>query len=387
MKRLLAKISAFILPLLVCIFNILILLFPAQMIGAARTGLNLWFNQVAPSLIPFIIGTNILVGSGAVSFIGALLEPIMLPLFGVRGAGGFALITGMTSGYPMGAKITAHLREQKELTQVEAERLITFCNNAGPLFILGAVGVGMFNSAAFGYFIMLCHYASAILTGLVFKHYRRRGSRAKLSHNGRVGGSNTISKAYRSMRKTQRQDGRSFGALLGDSTKNAMETIALIGGFIILFCVLVEVVEMVNVTSNPLTRGVLAGILEVTNGANILSDGGISRQTACFTIGIISFGGFSIHSQALTFIHKSDIKPTIYILGKLLHGLLAFVLSWVLFPFFTLVPIAVFAPSAANERDFLQQLVFSTFVFIAVTAVLFFVALTITLLHKNRAKG
>ena len=381
MKRITTKISPFIIPILVCIFNILILLFPLQMIGAAREGLNLWFNQVAPSLLPFIIGANILVGSGTVSFIGTLLEPIMMPLFGVRGAGGFALITGMTSGYPMGAKITALLRERKEISQVEAQRLIAFCNNAGPLFILGAVGVGMFNSVAVGYFIMLCHYGAAVVTGLIFKYYKKQSHQQKSPQQ-----KNMLSKAYRNMRRAQQQDGRTFGALLGDSIKSAMETIALIGGFIILFCVLVEVTEIVNITSNQLPRGFLAGVLEVTNGAKILAGAELSRLSVCLTIGIISFGGFSIHSQALTFIHKTDINAIIYVLGKLLHGLMAFVVGWVLFPLFSLGMATVgkeahaFAPA---ERNFVHQLIFSTYLFFITTAILFIAVALITIIRKK----
>ena len=63
----------------------------------------------------------------------------MRPLFGVPGEGAFALIMGTISGYPMGAKIVADLKEKESVNKVEAERLLAFTNNSGPLFVIGAV--------------------------------------------------------------------------------------------------------------------------------------------------------------------------------------------------------------------------------------------------------
>ncbi len=92
----------------------------------------------------FFITAELLIGFGFVKFIGVLCEPIMRPLFNVPGVGSFAWAMGMASGYPTGAKIATRLREEKQLTRIQAERLVSFTNASSPLFIFGAVSVGFF---------------------------------------------------------------------------------------------------------------------------------------------------------------------------------------------------------------------------------------------------
>jgi len=91
----------------------------------------LWFNVVFPSLFPFFVASEILYRTGFIKAIGILLEPIMRP-FNVPGCGSFAFAMGITSGYPVGAKITASMREEKLLSKTESERLLSFTNNSGP---------------------------------------------------------------------------------------------------------------------------------------------------------------------------------------------------------------------------------------------------------------
>ncbi len=104
-------------------------------------------------------------GLGVVHFMGVLLEPFMRPLFNVPGAGSFVLAMGLASGYPIGAVLTAKLRKQNLCTQTEAERLVSFTNTADPLFMIGAVGVGMFGLVEAGNIITVTHYIAALLTG------------------------------------------------------------------------------------------------------------------------------------------------------------------------------------------------------------------------------
>src|SRR5690606_15963889 len=115
---------------------------PKESFQASIRGLNMWWEIVFPSLFPFFVISELLIGFGVVSFIGVLLEPLMRPIFRVPGVGGFAWAMGMATGFPAGAKLTARLREEGQLTQFEAERLVSFTNSSSPLFIFGAVSVG-----------------------------------------------------------------------------------------------------------------------------------------------------------------------------------------------------------------------------------------------------
>ena len=91
----------------------------------------------------------------------------MRPLFSVPGVGGFAWAMGMASGYPAGAKITARLRQEGQITKIEAERLVSFTNSSNPLFIFGAVSVGFFDNAKLGIILAFAHYLGNITSVLL----------------------------------------------------------------------------------------------------------------------------------------------------------------------------------------------------------------------------
>lgn len=364
-----------IIPILIIIFNVLIILFPNKMILAAKDGISLWINNVVPSLLPFIIGTNILMGLGVINFIGTLLEPVMYKLFRVPGIGGFALITGMTSGYPMGSKVIANIREKKLINKVEAQRLISFTNNSGPLFILGAVGLGMFKNIYVGYFIILIHYSAAILTGLLFRYYKPIVTKKQKTDN-----KNILKKAYKSMKEAKQKDGRNFGELLGDSVGNGMQSMLHIGGFIIIFCVLVEAMKLTNIIgffelmfypilntfniSSELFSGFFIGIIEVTNGAKLLATENFTKAYVLAVAMLISFGGFSIHAQSINFISKTDISIPIYFVSKIIHSVLTLILGLIIYPLFNFnTNEAVTTFNMYTHNSLFSQLIFSSVTF------------------------
>ncbi len=353
---------AIIIPLIVAVFNVLLVIFPQQILQGSKEGLNLWFNNVLPSLLPFIIGTNLLIGLGVVSFLGTLLEPVMQPLFGVSGCGGYALITGMTSGYPMGLKTVANLREVNQLTQTEAQRLAGFVNNGGPLFIIGVVGLGMFNCEAAGYFILTAHYSASIITGLLLKYYKKTKSVPIKEQN------NLFATAVKNMKTSIRNDGRGFGKILSDSIKNSLETIAMVGGFIILFSVVVKIFEITNLShgiasmlglsgSEDTVKGLLVGITEITNGAKLISQPGLTRESLVLCAAVIAFGGFSIHAQSVSFIRNTDIKTSGYLLCKFITAVITATVGWLIYPLFdfktqTVSALAGSVPGLADKYSF-----------------------------------
>ncbi|XXF57136.1 nucleoside recognition domain-containing protein [Thermoanaerobacterium thermosaccharolyticum] len=86
-----------------------IIVFPKNSLSAAKAGINLWLFTVFPALLPFFIGSELLLQLGFVRTIGKFLEPIMRPLFNVSGNGAFAMAVGYTSGYPVGAQVIKRL--------------------------------------------------------------------------------------------------------------------------------------------------------------------------------------------------------------------------------------------------------------------------------------
>ena len=134
------------LSIIFVLFLIGLIAFSRENLQACKDGLNLWVQGVVPSLLPFFIACELLSYTNIIDFLGTRLKKIMRPVFNVPGEGAFPLVMGVISGYPVGAKTVTNLRKEKICTKEEAERLLTFTNNSGPLFIIGTVGISLFGN-------------------------------------------------------------------------------------------------------------------------------------------------------------------------------------------------------------------------------------------------
>jgi len=329
-----------------CFLIIHIIRYPQQSFEAAKTGINTWFYIVFPALLPFFIGSELLIGLGVIEFIGTLLEPIIRPIFKVPGEGSFIFVMSITSGYPVGVKLTTQLRSQNRLTKIEGQRLLSFCSTSGPLFMIGAVAVGMFHNPQLGFVLSIAHYLSALTTGMIFRFY---GFDQKISLRQNFS-TKYMGKALHKMFQTFKNS-TNFSNLLSASVKHSVETLLFLGGFIILFSVIIEILSSIGLIdfiassiSMPFSflgihpdafRAMVSGALEITIGCKILSETpSISFvQQAVLSSMIISWSGFSIHAQAAGFISKTDLSIGIYIFSKLLHSILSAIWALLVIPF------------------------------------------------------
>src|SRR5699024_4295570 len=195
------------------------IIFPEETFAASLRGLNMWWEVVFPSLLPFFIMAEMLIGFGVVNFIGVLFEPIMRPLFNVPGVGSFAWSMGMASGYPSGAKISARLRGEKQISKLEGERLVSFTNASSPLFIFGAISVGVFHDAKLGMLLAICHYTGNAVVGLCMRFHginKQYGSRKETIRMP------SIKNAFREMHRVRINDPRPLGEVIGDAVVNSV---------------------------------------------------------------------------------------------------------------------------------------------------------------------
>lgn len=121
------------------LFTIFLVIFSKSNLTAAKNGLKLWANNVVPSLLPFFIATNLLSHTNVIKYVSKACNKFMRPIFNVPGECAFAFILGLISGYPVGTKIVTDLKDNNLCTTEEAERMLCFTNNSGPLFIIGTV--------------------------------------------------------------------------------------------------------------------------------------------------------------------------------------------------------------------------------------------------------
>ncbi len=349
------------------VITIAVMAMPEVSFSASVEGLRVWWDIVFPALLPFFILCDVLMGLGVVNYIGALLEPLMRPLFGVPGVGAFAFAMGLASGYPIGARITARLRREGMCSKVEGERLVSFTNTADPLFIVGAVAVGMFRMPSLGPILAAAHYASALLIGLGFKYYAHGSRETHLPDMGRPR-EPILSRAAHELYIARRQDGRSFGQIFGDAVKDAVSTLLLVGGCIMLFSVVVRVLDVAGITRlastvaqwlmspfgmhEAVTPSLMNGVFEITMGSEIASKAAAPLAQRAIAAGaIIAWGGLSVFAQVAAMLHGTDISMKPFFFARLAHSVLAAILTKGLL---TAFPSSLSA-SAMAEGVFLQQ--------------------------------
>lgn len=343
------------LPLLCTLFIACLILFSKTAVVAASKGINLWFGIVFPSLFPFFAASEILSATGFIKAAGLLLEPVMRPLFNVPGCGSFALAMGITSGYPVGARITCELREKGAVTKTEAERLLAFTNNSGPLFIVGAVATGMYKAPSLGLFLLGCHILACLTVGVLFRYYKKEKS---CKNNGYH--KLNLKKFKQELISTHEGKSINIGTVFGDAIRNSVSLILLIGGYIVLFSVIINllletglirhIADIMSILlapfglSSDMITGVISGFFEITTGTNLVSSiKGIpvGQQFAATSL-IIGWAGLSVHSQVLGIVSKTDISIKPYLFGKLLQGIFAAVYTWAGIQFLGLdIPVSI----------------------------------------------
>jgi sporulation integral membrane protein YlbJ len=322
-----------------------LMLFPKEALDASTRGLEMWWHVVFPSLLPFFIVSELLIGFGVVSFIGVLLEPLMRPLFSVPGIGGFVWAMGLASGNPAGAKLAVRMRQQEKVTRIEGERLAAFTNSSNPLFIFGAIAVGFFHDAALGMVLAIAHYGGNVLVGLSMRFY----GVSETDERSRSKKGLQLTDAFLLLHEERLKDGRTLGKLLGDAVRSSIQTLLLIGGFIILFSVLNQMLSLLGVLSlvafavqqlfslvalpPELAKPFLAGLFEITIGAEqISSTDGVSIWFQLIVVSfILGFGGFSVQAQVASILTESDLRFRPFFFARFLHGVFAALLAALLF--------------------------------------------------------
>ncbi|RIW36299.1 sporulation integral membrane protein YlbJ [Bacillus salacetis] len=319
-----------------------LIIFPQESFDASIRGLNMWWEIVFPSLLPFFIISELLIGFGIVKFIGVIFEPLMRPLFRVPGVGGFVWAMGMASGFPAGAKLTARLRQEKQLTQIEAERLVSFTNSSNPLFIFSAVSIGFFHNPHLGIILACAHYLGNFCVGLIMSFHGRKeegGYRQPSSDKF------SIKEALSALHHTRINEKRPIGKQLGDSVNSSIQTLLGIGGFIILFSVINKLLFQLQITPfaadalniffrmlmlpENLSLPFISGLFEITLGSQMTS--GVEQATllqqAIMVSFILGFSGFSVQAQAASILAQTDIRFRPFFMARLIHGSAAAIIT------------------------------------------------------------
>lgn len=343
------QIKSLVMAISASFLGVSIILFPEQSFEASFRGIQLWIEVVFPSLLPFFIVAELLMAFGVVKFIGVLLEPMMCPLFNVPGTGGVVLGMGLASGYPAGTKITSQLRKENAISKTEGERLISFTNASNPLFIFGAVSIGFFQNAKVGLLLAVSHYLGSILVGLCMRFYKKN-ERSTVNAVGKTKKEGLlIKRAWSELHTHRLEHKQTLGHVLGRAVTSAIQTLCMIGGFIVLFSVLNQILYLTGITVQladllntmlysfedlkQFTLPIVSSIFEVTIGSQLITQTEHTTILAQLIVvsGVLAFNGLSIHAQIASIVAETDLRFAPYFFARFLHILFATTLTFILY--------------------------------------------------------
>ncbi len=277
---------------------LLLLAFPALSVKGAADGLLLWFNIILPTLSPFIICTQMVVALGGAELLTQPFYPAVHSLFGLSRPGTYVLICGLLCGYPLGAKMCGDFLARGEITQTEANYLLSICNHPSPMFLLGFVGSRL-QHTLHPAFLLACFYLPVLPVSLLSRRFYHMETSLRPA---------TDLTACSIPQKITMEE-----VLLSTA-----ETMVVIGGYIMLFSILAVWIQQIPVLPAELTA-FLAGIAEITTGVNQICTAMPPERAALPVIATVAFGGFSGIFQTKSVIKNAGLSIRHYSFWKIIH--------------------------------------------------------------------
>ena len=284
--------------------------------------LNVFKNNIFPSLFPFFVLSNILIKCGLPEFMGNLFKGLMNKVFKIKGVTAFIFFMSIISGNPANAKYTRELYKDGKINKYEATKILCFTCFSNPLFILGTVSILFLNNKEAGLLILLCHYIGNLFVGFGMRNYH-----PSKKENEKT----SLKKAIDEMHKKRISNKNSFGEVITNSLVSSINTLLLILGVITTCLVLTTIIDN-NLNLNSVFQSVLNGFIEMTQGLKYVSLEAIPLKLKCIlTVMILSFGGLSVHMQIMSILSDTDIKYLPFLCARICHAVLSSLLMYILF--------------------------------------------------------
>ena len=304
----------------VLLFLITMFLFPYASFQGASSGLLLWFNTVLPSLLPFIIISNLMIRLNITKYISKVFYPLFHKIFHVSPDGCYPILIGFLSGIPMGAKTTADLLTERKISETEGRFLLTMCNNASPMFIMSYIAITQLKLPRIKYPLFAILYSSAIISALLYRFLWLKISSKRLTVQNIVSTNKLIT-------KDSGKPVRFRFELVDSCILNGFEVVTKIGGYIILFSILAQIVYTIG-PNISYVKAVLMSLFEITFGINQICSINIDINLKIVLVAVItSFGGLSGIAQTKSVLGETRLSMKSYVIAKLINALVTFIIT------------------------------------------------------------
>lgn len=283
---------------------LLFLLLPDVVQRSAHESLLFCIAVLIPSLFPGFVLSSILIELfGSISLKSRLFSKV----FSLAENFFQCWLLGLLSGFPSAAECACRMVQAGAGDTHDAERCLGFTNNPGIVFVICAVGGGLFGNFFVGLYLWLIQAVASIFVGMILaKPKRIMGPSASSSAMAPISCKNLLPKAVAS----------------------SVFSVLNICGFVIFFRVLLSVITAG--ISPDLPRIFLAGLLEMTCGISMLPQ--FSFVVALLASAMLGWSGMSVHFQVLNVVSAQGLSVRYYFFGKFLQVLFSVLLTFLSFP-------------------------------------------------------
>ncbi len=288
------------------LFIILILFNSLDIMESIRLSFSICINNLFPSLIPFMLISNILINYNFIDDLSDIFGKIMNNVFKVNKNCSFAFIMSMISGTPSNSKYLKDLMDNELITIDDCIKCMKFCHFTNPIFIIGTIGYTFLKDKKLGLIILISHYFGSILIGF-FNKNKDLNNQKSIKF---------------------KRDKKSLILLLSESINNTVNTLFLILGIITTCLIITCIINKIILIDENFKF--VYGLIEITQGLNYLSLSNLNIVLkAIIASFLISFGGICIHAQVFSILENKKIRYIPYLISRLVHGIISSILTYI----------------------------------------------------------
>ena len=336
------KIKNFFIELIVTIFTIsfgiFLVVHPEISSNGVKEGISLCCNILVPSLFPFIFLSSFMINSGISSRIGRFISPFS-KIFNLPEPSLSVILLSMIGGFPVGAKGISDLFDRKIINKEQAERMLSFCVNAGPAFVLGVIGNSLIKDMKVAQIILISQIFSSIIVALFVSINKRDKTNVHYKiyckYNLSIN-SQKISKPTHIIKSSKKIP---FSESLLYSCESSSFSIINMCILVIIFNIFyhfLDYLQILSICSKMLlvfgfSKGVSESfpqiIIEVTKACESIYLSGAFPSLFSFAI---SWGGLCVHLQVISIMKKIKVNYLKFLAFRLLNAVLSSSLTFLI---------------------------------------------------------
>ena len=311
------KISGVSYAILLAFCMAMLVVFPERYLSTIFFGIKIWATTVLPSLLPFFFLTALFTKTDTLFTLTKWAGGATRALYRQDGIAAYVQMMSFLSGYPIGVKIVADLYTKGDIDEHQAKKLAVVSSTSGPLFIVGGIGVAMFSSSRIGYILLISHYLSSVILGIIFRYLP--------DGNGRL-----------TLKRENEEN------VLYESAYSSVISALIVGAFIAVFYTFANVLYdsrllyplqllLSKIMGSELSDGFIIGLVECTTGIRMISLSAATPISISLVCSLVTLGGLSVWCQSIIYLKKAKVKSGFFILIKFLQAVIAFCLCYLLF--------------------------------------------------------